>query len=150
MPPLVPDVVVIPRLMNPFVLDLTGNDAIQLSVAGAPVAYRRAVHLRNGNVYNPNGPAQARFREVAASSLPWGFVPFTNKLSIRLTFVCSTTNPNNYGQPGGRADIDNYVKFVLDAGNGFFFDDDSQVCHLVAQKVYGADPCTMVAIFPLA
>jgi Holliday junction resolvase RusA-like endonuclease len=31
-----------------------------------------------------------------------------------------------FGAPGGRADLDNLIKFALDAGNGFLYTDDTQ------------------------
>jgi Holliday junction resolvase RusA-like endonuclease len=36
-----------------------------------------------------------------------------------------------------RPDLDNLVKFYLDAGNGILWRDDSDVCALTAQKVFG-------------
>ena len=47
-----------------------------------------------------------------------------------------------------RGDLDNVVKSVLDALNGFAFADDSAVCCIRAFKDYRADPCTEVTILP--
>ena len=47
-----------------------------------------------------------------------------------------------------KPDIDNLIKFVLDAlqgQNGFFFD-DSQVVRLYAEKIYTDDPATEIMI----
>ncbi len=41
--------------------------------------------------------------------------------------------------PITRPDIDQFVKLVLDAGNGILWDDDSQVVSLVAHKIYADD-----------
>lgn len=45
-----------------------------------------------------------------------------------------------------RADIDNYVKLVLDALNGSYYKDDSQVCHLRTIKKYSDNPRTVVTM----
>ena len=42
--------------------------------------------------------------------------------------------------------IDNYVKLVLDALNGVFYKDDSQICHLKTIKKYSEQPRTVVVI----
>ncbi|MGM9640540.1 MAG: RusA family crossover junction endodeoxyribonuclease [Faecousia sp.] len=47
-----------------------------------------------------------------------------------------------------RGDIDNVVKSVLDALNGFAFADDSAVCCLRAYKDYRTEPSTEVTILP--
>lgn len=50
--------------------------------------------------------------------------------------------------PIGRPDIDNYIKFVLDALNGVFYKDDSQVVHIESIKEYSTEPKTIVRIYP--
>ncbi len=51
--------------------------------------------------------------------------------------------------PTGKPDRDNFEKLVLDALNGVFYVDDSQVCTGEITKIYGLDPRTEVRITPL-
>ena len=49
--------------------------------------------------------------------------------------------------PTGKPDVDNYAKAVMDALTTLgLWRDDAQVCKLVAQKVYGAQPGAVVRI----
>jgi len=41
-------------------------------------------------------------------------------------------------RPVGKPDLDNYIKAVMDAGNGILWVDDSQVCELHSSKAYGS------------
>ena len=45
---------------------------------------------------------------------------------------------------GRNGDIDNIAKSILDALNGFAYEDDCQVTKLTIAKVYGATPCAEV------
>ena len=45
-----------------------------------------------------------------------------------------------------RPDLDNLVKFVLDACLGILYEDDNIVCEIVARKIYGLVPCTRITI----
>ena len=48
----------------------------------------------------------------------------------------------------GRPDVDNLAKFYLDAMQGIFYKDDSQVVSLHGRKVYGKEDYVMVKIIP--
>jgi len=53
------------------------------------------------------------------------------------------------GRPHGkRPDLDNLIKFVLDASLGILFEDDSLVSEIVARKVYMLIPCTRIKVSP--
>lgn len=54
--------------------------------------------------------------------------------------------------PVKKPDVDNLEKLVLDAltRSGRWWRDDSQVCRIASEKVYGALPGTFVRITPLA
>ena len=41
-------------------------------------------------------------------------------------------------RPVGKPDLDNYIKGLMDAGNGILWVDDSQVCELHSIKAYGS------------
>ena len=39
-----------------------------------------------------------------------------------------------------KCDCDNLAKSILDSLNGIAYDDDSQVCRLIVEKIYGENP----------
>ena len=45
-----------------------------------------------------------------------------------------------------RPDLDNYCKLLLDVMNKGFYVDDSQICQIYAEKMYGERPNTAVII----
>jgi Holliday junction resolvase RusA-like endonuclease len=45
-----------------------------------------------------------------------------------------------------RPDITNLIKFVEDCIKGIYFEDDSQVCEVVAEKVYSLRPRTVITV----
>lgn len=45
-----------------------------------------------------------------------------------------------------KPDVDNLAKFVLDALNGTYYKDDSQVCQLFVHKRYGAENSVLVKL----
>jgi Holliday junction resolvase RusA-like endonuclease len=47
-----------------------------------------------------------------------------------------------------RGDLDNYIKFLLDAFNGYLYQDDSQIVYLEARKIYG-EPRTVFTLTKL-
>jgi Holliday junction resolvase RusA-like endonuclease len=49
-------------------------------------------------------------------------------------------------RPVNKPDIDNYIKAVMDAGNGILWVDDSQVCELHSIKVYGSPRIEVTAM----
>jgi len=51
-------------------------------------------------------------------------------------------------RPVGKPDLDNYIKAIMDAGNGILWVDDSQVCELHSSKAYGS-PCIEVTVMEL-
>ena len=47
----------------------------------------------------------------------------------------------------GKPDIDNLCKFYMDAMNGIFYTDDSQVTSINAVKVYGSEDYIHIKMF---
>ena len=128
---------------------------IQLTVEGSPVALKRHRHLRNGHTYDPSKADKRLFLAKAIKSAPKS--PVYGPISMTLEFYVA--RPKAHYRTGkyshilkdnaptwhtSRADIDNYVKLVLDALNGVFYKDDSQICHLKTIKKYSEQPRTVV------
>ena len=47
---------------------------------------------------------------------------------------------SNVHRPKVKADLDNYIKSLLDALNGLVWDDDAKIVHLEADKYYAEQP----------
>jgi Holliday junction resolvase RusA-like endonuclease len=45
-----------------------------------------------------------------------------------------------------RPDLSNLVKIIEDAANGFLWEDDSQIARLRAEKLYGTEEKTIIAV----
>jgi crossover junction endodeoxyribonuclease RusA len=99
-------------------------------VLGEPVAKQRARTTRNGRAYTP-----ARTTEAEALVLR-GFLQSRpvprikcdlDQYAVEITFL----NGNRR-----RKDLDNQIKLVLDALNGWAFVDDSQVMEIFARKSF--------------
>ncbi len=51
-----------------------------------------------------------------------------------------------FGIPDKKPDIDNLVKFYLDAGNGILWPDDKKIVELKAAKIYAENPQTIIHV----
>lgn len=124
-----------------------GAYELSFEVAGDPPALKRPRHYRR-RVYNPSQAEQEAFRAAALPHLP--SQPLGGPLLARLEF--RVLRPQGHYRSGrysdqlktaaptfpARRDLDNMVKFVLDALNGVAYGDDSQIVRLEALKIYDA------------
>jgi len=70
--------------------------------------------------------------------------PLSCPLEVEITFYCRT--PKNPSNPYPIGDIDNYQKGLLDVLNGWAWQDDVQVCRIIASKKYSDTPRIEVEI----
>lgn len=118
----------------------------------------RTRRFRNGQVvrYNPVARAMDEFRGVIRESIQSEYaraptpVFGTQTIMVEVIFVvprplshyignCRTGNRLRAGAPKyptKRPDVDNYVKFFLDAGTGVLWQDDSTIVDIRARKLY--------------
>ncbi|MAH44487.1 hypothetical protein CMI37_01580 [Candidatus Pacearchaeota archaeon] len=61
--------------------------------------------------------------------------PFSGELSVVAVFVCK--RPKTTKLPRPKPDIDNYLKALLDAGNGIAWKDDCIISGVGASKAWG-------------
>jgi Holliday junction resolvase RusA-like endonuclease len=130
---------------------------IKFTVKGSPKALKRHRHLRNGHTYDPSKADKRDFLQLAKNSAPKS--PLYGPISMQVEFYIE--RPKAHFRSGKycnllkdqapvwhitRADLDNYIKLVLDSLNGVFYKDDSQVCQINAIKIYSKKPRTMVLI----
>jgi Holliday junction resolvase RusA-like endonuclease len=104
-------------------------------VEGPPQVLQRHRFAR-GRTYNPSKPKQIAFAEKC--DLPDD--PVADILKVKMIFSCKRPkshkrmkNPPVYPK---RGDLDNMIKFVLDALNGKLYVDDSQIVSITARKCY--------------
>ena len=120
-------------------------------VDGDPVALKRPRHRFGGHTYDPNYAAKKSFVQMAQAQLP--AEPLAGGIGLSLLFELPrakqhfATAKKHAGSlkrsapllPCKVPDLDNLVKFVLDALNQHLFVDDKQICEIYARKAYRAD-----------
>ena len=67
-------------------------------------------------------------------------------LDVTLVFQLVRPKSSKRKYPSVKPDLDNFLKAVLDSGNGIFWKDDAQVVSLKASKQYGPSPWLAVDI----
>lgn len=127
--------------------DLAPVAALVIEVPGAPVPKARP-RLGRGRVYTPprTRAYQARVAVSALVAAPnAGIVlPLTGPLRVSFAFVLA--QPRNAGEyPTRPPDLDNLVKGALD-GCSCLWRDDAQVVRIVADKLYGEEPRTIIRV----
>jgi Holliday junction resolvase RusA-like endonuclease len=135
-----------------------------------PVAQARH-RMRGGRMYDPSSRQKALFRLYVQAylRLKYGItnemMPLTtNFVSVSLTFLIPRPSSHFVGSnrngplreefessmPTTSGDIDNYIKFFLDAIDGIFYSNDRNVIQITAIKLYCNETCgrTIFRIVP--
>jgi Holliday junction resolvase RusA-like endonuclease len=115
------------------------------------------VHDGKVTSYTPRTTAEAE-KVIAMEILDWRIkndmqevIPVGVPLKVTLLFVVRRpkSTPKKRVYPVVRPDWDNYAKLVMDAGNGYLWADDSQVCSCLTNKVYGDPPRIEIEVEPI-
>lgn len=134
------------------------SEIITFTHVGKPIPLQRPRFSRTGRVYNPNKCDQRQFAANVEQYKPQ--TPLSGAIRITLKYVFKRPK-SHFGTGRNSAilkssaprfhttkpDVDNLVKFTLDAMNGVFFMDDKQVVDIRATKVYGEDPASIVSMW---
>jgi len=139
----------IPRMLE---FECVGNasSTIQICVDSDPVALKRPRHVTGGHTYDPNFRDKRVFLDCCRLQLP--DAPLEGPVGMSMVFELPRAKQHFYtpkGKWGGMRptapkhpdkvpDLDNLVKFVLDALNEKAFKDDRQICQILAKKTYRA------------
>ncbi|RLD57081.1 MAG: hypothetical protein DRI97_06145 [Bacteroidetes bacterium] len=136
---------------------------IDFIIPGKPQALKRHRSFQKGKfkgTYDPSEGDKADFLVKAIANKPE--VPLDEPLHVKLTFCFS--RPKGHYRTGanahllrdvapkwhtGKPDIDNLIKFVADALNGIFWKDDSCICNICSDKIYGEQPYIQIQITKL-
>ena len=146
---------------NTMIIDSPdGHTMISFTIEGkpTPLARPRFTMARRNGVYMQNAPARSDFRrdlEALRVSNNVQMLSVDAKLSI--TIIYSLRRPLFHyrgrnrdngvvpcrvtrGHPTAGGDLDNLVKFTLDALQGSLFPNDRQIVQIAATKVFSEDP----------
>ena len=134
---------------------------IEFIIKGKPKALKRHRSTRRGHMYDPSAKDKKQMWLQIARFKPKQ--PLVGAIMVKLLFVMP--RPKHHFRTGKfkhllknkyenvfwhtiKSDVDNLAKLVLDViqGKDRFIVDDSQVCRLQAEKVYGKTPRTEIII----
>jgi len=131
---------------------------ISFTIKGDPKALKRHRSFRRGKFlgqYDPSQGEKEDFLSLAHSNAPEK--PIDIQVKLKAMFIFS--RPKNHYRSNGmvksqfldvahtkKPDIDNLVKFIMDALNGVFWKDDSLIYRVDAYKIYGEMPYTQIEI----
>ena len=134
---------------------------ITIVIPGKPIAKKRPRFARRGKfvtTYNDQQTEEGKFIVLAREQFKRQY-PYLLANAIRLECdFCfelpasakksqkDEINSGNELVHVKKPDLDNLVKFVKDCLNGQAWKDDSQVCQLVASKLYGNTAQTVIVI----
>lgn len=117
-------------------------------LAGDPVAWARP-RFTNGRGFTQEKQRYAK--EVLQMELAAWWrkkpVPAPSPLAVRIIFRFRAKRKADQGSfKGTRSDLDNLTKLLLDAANGIVWEDDAQVAHLTAMKVFSEEAGTFMTV----
>lgn len=121
-----------------------------LFISGIPVAKGRPKFFRRGNFVGTYTPKKTEQYETNLYAFAANYAqqnavaPTDGPVAIQVKFYMPRPKSHSKKQRENpwhvsRPDKDNLVKAVLDAINGIFFKDDSQVCKEQSEKLYAGD-----------
>lgn len=146
---------------NNMIIDVSdGQTMISFTVEGKPIplARPRFTTARRNGIYMQHAPSRSEFRRAVLALRDANnsrMLSVDAKLSI--TIIYSLKRPLFHfrgrnrengvvpcrvtrGHPTAGGDLDNLVKFTLDALQGCLFPNDRQIVHICATKVFSDDP----------
>lgn len=141
--------------MSRILFETPRQNLFTIEIAGAPVAWKRAGHRKKGVMFDMQ-------RDV---KLVWGinmrnqfqrkpFGPIPLGMFVHYYFAKPKTKRDEWAAMEDafhfyRPDSSNLVKFVEDAANDIFYDDDCRIAQLVVEKRYSDNPRTLIEIYTL-
>ena len=130
---------------------------ILITIKGSPKAQKRHRHTKAGFTYDPSKEDKKDFLALIHAKAPKQ--PLKGDISLKVTFAMpfvkkhyrtgkysGELKPNQPHAYTNKPDIDNMLKFVMDAGNNVIWYDDSQVWKVEMEKVYSEIPSTTIEI----
>lgn len=130
---------------------------IILTIEGLPVPWAAPYVTRSRHAFNPKYKEKEYYQwQIKAQ---WNQKILAAPLCLDFTFqmpipqatskVRRTQMLNGILHHIKRPDTTNLIKFAEDTLKGIVIEDDSQVCQISAQKIYGLTPKTVIKVIPL-
>lgn len=130
---------------------------IRLVICGTPVPWTPARVLRNGYSYSPK--ANAKKEAIYQIKSQWHKDPLDCAIQAVYTFYMPIPLSDKRTREmvlnhkvvyhTKRPDADNLQKFCSDILNALVVVDDSRICKVSSQKIYGLNPRTEIEIIPM-
>lgn len=135
----------------------------QIVVYGDPKAQKRHRSTRAGKFirqYDPSSKDKEDFLLIIQKERP--HEPIKGAIMLEVSFY--SARPKSHYKTGKNAgllredapvmnahkpDIDNLLKFIMDAMNGVFYKDDGQIVTIIVNKFYSPNPRTEIGISEL-
>lgn len=124
---------------------------LSITIPGVPIALKRHRHTKTGLTYNPQRKEMEEYSFVAKLLINnKRYLPFDDPIKVTFSFFMPIPKLSKKIQQNDHhvkvPDIDNLIKFPLDALNGTLWDDDSIICEINASKVYSKNPRTEIQV----
>lgn len=115
---------------------------------------------KGGHVFTPKATRDAEKSFAQCVKIRAPDKPLSGPLAIEVTFMMEA--PKSWPKwkrlaaiegrlrHVSRPDVDNLAKLAKDSLNGILWNDDSQVCELIARKVYSETPRTWIVVHVLS
>jgi len=129
---------------------------LSIHVPFRPVPQKRHRHTRAGRTYDPCTAEKAAFLKLCLQDRRP--IPAMHGVALHCTLRFTFARPVSHCTPKGflkrtaprmhvyKPDADNLAKFVLDALNGQYYKDDSQISVLIIEKRYGDEDSVHVQL----
>ena len=118
-------------------------------VPGKPIG-QGAITTINRRTFHSNDKELRPWREAIGWCAKAAKIPVLDgAVRIELEFIIPRPKTVKREYPTVPSDLDHYIRAVGDALKGIAFLDDSQICSIKAEKVYGETPGVRISIEPL-
>lgn len=132
-------------------------NSIDIKIDGKPKPQQRHRHTKKGFTYDPSSKDKKDLLTLIHSQAPKK--PFEGGITLYVRFCMPyvkkhyrTGKFSNELKPNPplsyriKPDIDNLLKFVMDAGNGVLWKDDSQIYKVDMEKIYSVKGYTNITV----
>jgi crossover junction endodeoxyribonuclease RusA len=114
---------------------------ISFGVEGTPIQQGSMKFIRPGVMIHSRAVELATWRaDIALAAKVAGCKPIDSPIIITMRFRVKKPKTVKRDYPTVAPDLDKYIRAVNDGLTGVAFNDDSQVIHITASKVYSDNP----------